>query len=252
MGQTSLPNMDIDSWRERSAEEVNFWENWIFTERSRWPQEYKRRTDPTTPMAKEVENFLDGLGLPADRTVKILDIGAGPLSFIGTNSEKYTIDLTVVDPLAEEYNRLLDQKNVTGVPRPERGYFETATTQFGAEAFDLVWSRNSLDHALDPVLGLFNLLNVCRIGGGLLLSFHPNEAEGGNYAGLHQWNLDYRDGEVVLSQKDRMVSLMPLLQQQKIVSISQPEKTQKKAGKGRVNIKVEKIVECNLSQCLIA
>ena len=166
--------------------------------------------------------------------------------------DTHDIDLTVVDPLADDYNRLLDQTNVTGVPRPVAGYFETATAQFGPDAFDVVWCCNSLDHSIDPVLGLFNLLNVCRTGGGLLLSFHPNEAEGGNYGGLHQWNLDLVDDRLTLSQKGKSVDLARILEQQNVVSQRQFGHGGAKSGKGRVMIKIKKTTECNLSQCLIA
>ena len=252
MTNFELPDMDPDAWRARSSEEVNFWEQWVKTGGSAWPEGYKRKTDPNAPLVQMVEKFLGELNYDSSKVAKILDIGAGPLSYVGTRSDTYKVDLTVVDPLADDYNRLLDAKGVTGVARPQYGYFETATQQFGLNAFDLVWCFNSLDHSMDPVLGLFNLLSVCRIGGGLILSFHPNEADHGDYHGLHQWNLDYVNGSMIVSQKGRQLNLMPMLEQQEIVNLWQMEHEENENGKGRVFLKLKKTSECNLSQCLIS
>lgn len=244
--------MDPDAWRARSSQEVNFWENWVKTGGSQWPDGFKRKTNPDAPLIGTAEAFLTELGHDPARVCKVLDIGSGPLSYVGTKSDTYSIDLTIVDPLADDYNRLLDAKGVTGVARPQEGYFETATRQFGTNAFDLVWCFNSLDHSMDPLLGLFNLLSVCRIGGGLILSFHPNEADRGKYQGLHQWNLDYQEDKIVMSQMGRQMNLMPLLEQQQIVSLTQLEDDIAGGGKGPILLKVKKTTECNLSQCFIA
>lgn len=247
-----LPNMDPDAWRARASEEVGFWQNWIRTEGAAWPEGYKRKTDPNAPLVPMVRNFLKEISFSFNRPVKILDIGSGPLSYVGTRCADYDVDLTVVDPLAAEYNKLLDEKNVTGVQRPEHGFFETAVQQFGTNTFDVVWCFNSLDHSIDPVAGLFNLLSVCRIGGGMILSFHPNEADEGGYQGLHQWNLDFEDGDMIVSQKGRKFSLMPLLRQQSIMALWRASETDKANDKGRVYLRVKKTSECNLSQAVIA
>ncbi|MEP2716730.1 hypothetical protein [Pseudophaeobacter sp.] len=249
MDQANLPDMDMDSWKERSSEEVGFWQNWILTKGHKWPQDFALRTDPKTPLYNSITNFIHELGIKPGADVSIMDIGSGPLTALGKVSEKFNISLTLADPLAEEYNRLLDEVGVTGVPRPQTGFFETSASQFGSEAFDVVWCCNSLDHSLDPLLGLYNLLDLCSIGGGLILRFHPNEADGGAYAGLHQWNLDLEDGQITLSQKERTVSLMPLLEQQEILGITQLEG--QGAAKGAIIVRVKKTTSCNLSQCLL-
>lgn len=248
---SKLPDMDPDSWRARSSEEVGFWEKWITSNGGAWPDGFKRKTNPDAPLANIAAEFLGDLGVPKGQNVKILDIGAGPLSYVGYKSDAWGIDLTVVDPLAEEYNRLLDEQGVTRVQRPEFGYFETAMAQFGTNQFDLVWCFNSLDHSLDPVLGLFNLLGVCKIGGGLLLSYHPNEADDGDYQGLHQWNLDLSNGDMIVSQKGQVYNLKPLLSQQRVMAVWQLENEGEPGSKGRIFIKIKKIKECNLSQALI-
>lgn len=47
-------------------------------------------------------DLLSELDLDAGSRLRILDIGSGPLSFVGDAHDTYDIDLTVVDPLATE------------------------------------------------------------------------------------------------------------------------------------------------------
>jgi SAM-dependent methyltransferase len=130
------------------------------------------------------------------------------------------------------------------------GYFETALAEFGENSFDAVWCFNSLDHSIDPVHGLFNLLSVIKIGGGLVLSFHPNEAEGGKYGGLHQWNLDIDDEGLFLNQKGKQMRLQGLIGQQKIIRRHAP-KNATGVQKERVTYLIKKVANVTLSQALL-
>ena len=159
------------------------------------------------------------------------------------------MQLTLVDPLANQYNALLDQAEVLGVPRPVEGYFETAAETLGHERFDVVWCRNALDHSMDPLLGLYNLLSLCKVGGGVILSFHPNEADGGRYQGLHQWNLRLQNNRVILAQMQQELDLTPLLEAQEVVQMHQ--EGQGGAQKGMVTITLKKRVAPNLSQAML-
>jgi SAM-dependent methyltransferase len=241
---------DHSAWNQHTPSEVKFWDQWIMKEGHHWPEDYKRRTDPQAPVTQLMLDLIGELDVDLAAPLQIMDIGSGPLSYVGYVHDKFAIDLTVVDPLADEYNRLLDQANVVDVPRPQPGYFETALATFGENSFDAVWCFNSLDHFIDPVHGLFNLLSVVKIGGGLVLSLHPNEAEQGDYGGLHQWNLDV-DGEgLLLNQKGKQMRLQGLIAQQKVVKrIDYNAKTGVK--KERITYLIKKTANVNLSQALL-
>jgi len=249
MADADIPEMNRDTWTERSEHEMGFWNSWVASEGMKWKEGYQRKTDPNATLAPMVENFLPTIGFAPGAHVKILDIGSGPLSWIGTKSDNYTIDLTAVDPLADQYNAMLDRKGVSGVGRPVKGFFEDALWQLGANQYDIVWSANSLDHSIDPVLGLFNIINVCKIGGGVILMFHPNEAEGEDYNGLHQWNLDVIDGALILHQKGRKFSLMPLIENQSNVSVQRIGNSDK--DKAKIVVKFKKTQDANISQAVM-
>ena len=240
----------LKNWKKNTPSEIKFWDKWINNKGDQWPADYIRRTDPNSELVGWILELINEADIEVTNNLKILDIGSGPLSYVGYKSDKYIIDLTVVDPLANEYNSLLDKNNIKNVPRPQKGYFETAIHDFGENSFDIIWCLNSLDHSIDPLIGLYNLLTVCRIGGGVVLSFHRNEAEIGDYQGLHQWNLDSLEKEgLILTAHNKKINLQGLLDQQfyKFNFLA--------AGngghKGRVVYFIKKLKNCNLSQAIM-
>lgn len=244
------PEHDHAIWKERATQEVDFWKKWIRSGGMRWKEGFQRKTDPKAPLAPLVEAFLPELELRKGQKLEILDIGSGPLSWVGTSHPDHEIDLIAVDPLADEYNAELDDKGIKGVGRPVKGYFETALWQLGANRFDIVWCANSLDHSIDPVIGLYNIINVCKNGGGVILMFHPDEAEQEEYVGLHQWNLNAGNDRLTLTHKGKRFDLMSMLNGQANIRV----RTLQSAGKDKPRIVVtfRKMVDCNLSQVLIA
>jgi hypothetical protein len=58
--------------------------------------------------------------------------------------------------------------------------------------------RNSLDHAFNPLIGIVQMLSICKIGGRVILQHAKNEAENENYEGFHQWNLCVNNSQFML------------------------------------------------------
>lgn len=249
MAENVLPDMDLDVWHNRAQSEIGFWRNWVLSEGGKWPEDFKRRTDPETPLIDVVQHQLDDMKFDQTGPAEVLDIGSGPLSLLGYSIPDKPVNLTLLDPLAKAYNSILDKAGIEGLPRPQEGFFETALGQLGANRFHVVWCRNSLDHSLDPLLGLYNLIALCRPGGRLVLSFHPNEAGTGNYQGLHQWNLSRSNDKILLGQKGLEFDLSPLLFQQEILSVTQQGEHDN--DKGGVTVILQKTRDPNLSQAML-
>jgi SAM-dependent methyltransferase len=89
---------------------------------------------------------------------------------------------------------------------------ERLLEHFGPEHFDIAYSRNALDHAVDPLGIVEQMLAVVRPGGHVVLRHVRNEAVRQAYVQLHQWNFDERDGRPVLWRPGREIDVAHALE----------------------------------------
>ena len=61
--------------------------------------------NPGTELRERIRALI---AAPEGVTVRVLDVGAGPLTALGKVWPGRTLELTAVDPLADEYNAILD------------------------------------------------------------------------------------------------------------------------------------------------
>ncbi len=186
------------SWKDGKADEEIFWARYIETRGLEWTEEYQKRIDPVSELQPYIS---EELRVTAGRIPVILDVGAGPMSILGKTWRGEPITLIAVDPLAESYDRLLAQSGVTPPVRTITGHVERLGDSFEPDFFDLVHMRNALDHSYDPLEGIRQMLNVAKVGAPVMLWHFRNEAERENYVGFHQWNVDERNGRMVLWNK---------------------------------------------------
>ena len=185
-------------WRARTASEVDFWADWLAgapgTEQ--WASDREERLDPTTeirdPLVRaELERH------PAEE-ISIVDVGAGPLTWLGYRYPGKTLEIVPVDPLADDYDRLLREAGLEPPIRTIRVAGEELLEHFDAGTFDIAYATNALDHSADPLAIISNMVAVVRPGGAVLLRHKRNEGESARYGGLHQWNFDAVDGSLLL------------------------------------------------------
>ena len=131
--------------------------------------------------------------------VRVLDVGAGPMTHVGTLSGERNIEVIAIDPLAEEYSRLFDEFNLTPRTKTRTGYAEHLSDAFSENSFDLVFCRNALDHSYDPLSGIFQMIKVCKIGSYCWLQHVVSEGENQRYQGLHQWNFFPSGADLIIS-----------------------------------------------------
>lgn len=175
--------------------ELRFWERWLQTGGLEWPDEYRRRLDPDRPFPEHLAAFLAHL---PDGPAHVLDVGAGPLSCLGTRHPSRPIRLTPTDALAPQYDELLRRYQVAPPVRTVYADAERLTERFPADSFDLAHAQNSIDHTRDPLAAIVQMLAVVRPGGYVILGHEENEAENEGYAGLHQWNFTRSGGAFVI------------------------------------------------------
>jgi SAM-dependent methyltransferase len=185
-------------WRTRTSSEVDFWAGWLVgapgTEQ--WASDREARLDPDTtirdPLVRaELERN------PAEE-VSILDVGAGPVTWLGYLYPGKKLTIVPVDPLADEYDRLLRDAKLDPPIRTVRVAGEALAEHFGSRRFDIAYATNSLDHSADPFTIISNMAAVVRAGGVVLLRHKRNEGDSARYGGLHQWNFDVVDDGLVV------------------------------------------------------
>ncbi len=183
------------AWQSAIDGEVSFWRVYLETKGARYPGSYETRLDPDLPLQPEIAELVDA---PEGATVRLLDVGAGPLTFLGRRREGWTLELTAVDALGKQYSDLLDEAGVTPPVRTRACESEQLSTLLPADHFDLVTARNTLDHSYDPVLAIGEMVRCAKPGAPLLLIHHRNTAEDEEYHGMHQWNFEATDGTLVV------------------------------------------------------
>lgn len=197
-------------WQQGRSSELRFWDRYLSSKGLRWPQEFQQRLDPNLPLSPELAGLLD----PASSRPKVLDVGAGPLTVVGRRFRGMTVDLAAIDPLAAEYDILLARHQIVPPVRTIRGVGETLDRQFPPNSFDLAHARNCLDHGLDPVAAVEQMLAVVKPGGWVVLRHHPDEAIAENWRGMHQWNFSRSpEGDFIISSRSEAVNVTRKLRQ---------------------------------------
>ena len=188
----------IQSWISGISSEIDFWENEVMKEDGYYHEKVMNRYIQDNSFKLEDE-ITDNGG-----TIKFCDVGSGPFSRCGFVSNKAKVEAIAVDPLADAYIYLKNKYNMDNQIDLKMGFAEFLDKLFAENSFDMVHMSNSLDHAFDPIIGIFQLLYICKIGGKVILRHHENEAENERYVGFHQWNLSVHNEEnaFVIWRKD--------------------------------------------------
>ena len=184
-------------WSGALPEELQFWESALKEEGRNWiPSDYQERMNPEL----ELQDSLKAL-IPAvpGSVVRILDVGAGPLTRLGKRWAGRELQLVPLDPLAEEYKALLARLKLQPPIVTEFGHGEKLLEKFGPNYFDLAYASNSLDHSYNPLLAIEQMFTVTKPQCYVYLWHFAQVGVTEGYAGLHQWNFRIKDDDMILS-----------------------------------------------------
>jgi SAM-dependent methyltransferase len=199
-------------WHEDVPAEVEFWRRYLLTRGSDWPDEYRHRVDPIAALSEPL--VADRLGRFAGSAVSILDVGAGPLTILGKRYPDRKLHITAVDPLAEDYDRILAEAQVEPTVRTTPCAGEALVDRFGEAAFDVVYARNAIDHTVHPVDIIQNMVAVARPGGFVALRHYRDEGVSTGWVQLQQWNFDVRGGDLFVWGRQATHNITQLLADQ--------------------------------------
>ncbi|EGQ8946930.1 methyltransferase domain-containing protein [Vibrio parahaemolyticus] len=151
-----------------------------------------------TPLQEELSELVVWT---KDAEIKVLDVGAGPVSKVGKCINGQPIVIVPVDPMAEKYRALLESLCLKPKFWTVPGMGETLSQQFEPNSFDLAHARNCLDHSLEPLKAIMEVLTVLKPGCYFYLNHYRNEGNAAKYYGLHQWNFDVVDNIFAITSR---------------------------------------------------
>jgi SAM-dependent methyltransferase len=183
--------------KEGKQIEIDFWSRWFETKGLEWKKEYRDRLDPNLLFQDYLIKYL-----PKSPVCTILDVGAGPLTALGKKLTGCEIAITAVDPLAREYEEILERFNISPVVKTQYCEAEKLSENFLPDYFDFVHVLNAMDHSYDPIEGMRQMLKVVKKNCFIFMSHASNEAEKENYIGFHQWNFCREGDKFIVWNKD--------------------------------------------------
>jgi hypothetical protein len=196
------------SWTEGIDYEVRFWDNWFRDKGGRWPDDYKARLDPNRPVPGPFITLFDEI--PAN-PIRVLDVGAGPLTVFGWTHPRKKIELQATDALAKEYDLILLKHGVSPTVRTMFAPAEKLTDYFASGVFDYVHAQNSIDHCAAPHVAICQMLAVAKIGATVSLNHAENEGENENYTGFHQWNFTVEKGDFIIRGRGQVLNITEMV-----------------------------------------
>ena len=178
-------------------EEIAHWKS-KFEEHSHLPiQEITDRLSGPRPLDESLELLL-AKTCNIGETAELLDVGCGPISALGKKGKQHELNITGLDPLAKLYTQLLDQYNVQLPYRLIEGFGETLSSDLGHAKYDLIYSRNALDHSSHAPTCILEIMKSLKPNAYAKIWVVENEAENAAYSGLHQWNFSALNNQVII------------------------------------------------------
>ncbi len=129
---------------------------------------------------------------PGQTKLEILDVGAGPWTTINKKHPGVEVAIEAIDAKADRFLPTLVKANKLP-PVPTRQMFAEHLTEHYAEGqFDITHVQNALDHTIEPLRVLQNMVAVTKSGGHIIICGYINEASRSS-GGLHKWNMYLED-----------------------------------------------------------
>ncbi len=192
-------------WTSALPVEAAFWENALKEQGRSWsPEEYRKRIDPHSELQEELRSLVNA---PVGATVRILDVGAGPLTTLGKRWTGRNLEIIAIDPLADVYDELLRRFSIQPPLRTRFGHGEKLLEYFEPNTFDLAYASNALDHSYDPLSAISQMLTVTKPGHFVYLWHFANEGLHEQYSGLHQWNFNVCKDDFIINDGHRTFSV---------------------------------------------
>lgn len=206
-------NAYISKWMEGISSEINYWTDFVH----RKIDEKKILIKNNSSKKIAILNYQDRSYLEEEYSCvqensSVLDIGCGAVPMYANLLKEKNVSFYSVDLLANIYRNIYSNLKLDIRNLPNLGLVENLSSLFSNNSFDFVHASNSLDHSFDPILGLWQMLYVSKIGAKIILRHNSNEAERENYLGLHQWNICVENGKLTIWRNNKKFDVEKMLE----------------------------------------
>lgn len=193
--------MDESQWSEGISSELVFWDGWLAS-RGNGSEEFRFRLDPDAELQEDIKCILYMvMHGKKNRVARILDVGAGPLTWLGKRYNGVPVVILAVDALARPFKDLLKKHGIIPPVLTQHCKSEDISG-LNLFKFDLITARNTLDHSQNPMKVIMDMPGLLIPGGMIYLEHIINEGECSQYEGFHQWNFNLVDDHLILSSRD--------------------------------------------------
>lgn len=184
-----------ETWDNHLNDEIAYWESMIAEtfHNKEWVDGFKVRCQGKNIFPQHLRKYLKDIN-----STKILDVGSGPATVLGGSIDDICLNITAIDPLADEYNLLFSKYARKNFITPLNCEAELLHKIFKPRSFDFVYSRNALDHSHNPILAIQSMINACTHNGIVFFENVINEGVNEGFKGLHQWNFMPASGDLVI------------------------------------------------------
>ncbi|NDV61220.1 methyltransferase domain-containing protein [Puniceicoccales bacterium CK1056] len=182
-----------DNWQKGLPKELEIWGDWLSGETGD-AEDRALRLSSNRPFPWWAKPLIPG----QPGRIRVLDVGAGPLTVLGNVWDDKTVTIVPIDPLATEYDELLRKNGLTPPVRTIYGMAESLSEQFEAASFDFAYAGNCLDQTIDPIAAHREIFKVLRPNSSLISIHLANQGEEENYEGVYQWNFSLKESRLIV------------------------------------------------------
>lgn len=192
---TKYSTLDV---AQKYKEEIKWWDEVLKpTNRAQWMEDAIKPETRNKQSPPKLLEFIAELNLP--NIPRVLDVGSGPLSPLAWGVDQQLIEVIAIDPLAYVYRDILLRFDIDYPIKPIYGVGEKVTKMFKKGYFDVIYTRNAIDHSDSPFSCIKNMVTVLKDGGILYTEGFQNEGTRNNWRGLHHWNLSIKGNDLICS-----------------------------------------------------
>src|SRR3989338_138201 len=142
---------------------------------------------------------------PERKMPLVLDVGSGPISLLTWGFHEGFFDLVTVDPLADDYAKLLKAYGhdaAVGSIKSIQSVSEDISRFIVQGSFDIVYCNNALDHTTSPRRSLEEMVKAVKSGGYIMISGRSHEGSHEGFDAIHQHDLYLENGTLMRKGKD--------------------------------------------------